>query len=325
MRAAVIRQYGGPEELVIQNLPTPEAKPGHVVIEIKAFGLNHAELYMRQGLWGDVAKVSGIECVGLVKSDPSGKLPVGQKVVAFMGGMGRVINGSYAEYTSVPASNVVAIKSNLSWEELAAIPECYATAWTFLHGNLALKKGQTLLIRGATSALGQAALNIATDLGAHVVATTRKQERVAMLKSLGAKEVLIETPDLSAKVRELYPQGIDAVLELVGNSTLLDSFKTLRRNGRICMGGFLGGLAPLEGFNPLLQMPSGIHFSFFGSFVFGSPEFPVSEIPLQDIVNKVESGVYKARPTQIFSFEELPKAHRAMEANQANGKMVVRL
>ena len=94
-----------------------------------------------------------------------------------MGGMGRTINGSYAEYTSVPVSNVVAIESELSWAELAAIPESYATAWTCLHRNLELKSGQTLVLRGATSALGQAALNIAAHAGANVIATTRNPDR----------------------------------------------------------------------------------------------------------------------------------------------------
>jgi NADPH2:quinone reductase len=93
-------------------------------------------------------------------------------------------------------------------------------------------------------------------------------------------------------VRELYPRGIDAVLELVGNTTVLDSLAMVRRGGRVCEAGFLGGLAPMEGFNPLLQMPSGVHFSFFGSFVFGSPEFPLSDIPFQTIFDRVADGAY---------------------------------
>ena len=104
MKAIVREQFGGPEQLVIKEISEPEPLPGYVVIEVKAFGLNHAETYMRQGLWGDVAKVSGIECVGIVKADPSGKVKPGQKVVAIMGGMGRTINGSYAQFTRVPAT-----------------------------------------------------------------------------------------------------------------------------------------------------------------------------------------------------------------------------
>lgn len=123
MRAIVIKQYGGPEVLALEERPDPEPKPGHVLIEVKAFGLNHAEIYFRKGAWGDVAEISGIECVGVVRSDPEGQFAVGQKVLAVVGGMGRGFGGSYAELVSVPASNVAAIKTDLPWEDLAAIPE----------------------------------------------------------------------------------------------------------------------------------------------------------------------------------------------------------
>jgi NADPH:quinone reductase-like Zn-dependent oxidoreductase len=151
MKAIVIHEYSGPEQLVIKELPEPIPAPGQVVIEVKAFGLNHAETYLRRGLWGDVAKVSGIECVGIVKANPDGRFAEGQMVAAIMGGMRRTINGSYAQYTRVASSNVVTFQSQLPWGELAAIPEVYATAWTALFRNLDLKSGQTLLVRGATS------------------------------------------------------------------------------------------------------------------------------------------------------------------------------
>jgi NADPH:quinone reductase-like Zn-dependent oxidoreductase len=324
MRAIVRQQFGGPEQLVIQEVPAPEPLPDHVVIQVKAFGLNHAETYMRKGDWGDVAKVSGIECVGVVH-DADGKFAPGQKVAAIMGGMGRVINGSYAEYTRVPVSNVVPVKTDLAWGELAAIPEVYATAWSCLHGNLDLRPGQKLLIRGATSALGQAALNIAVNAGAEVIATTRSRERFSNLESLGAKRVELESADLSPRIRQSYPGGIDAVFELVGNSTLLDSLATLRRGGRLVLAGFLGGLAPIASFNPLLQVPSGVHFSFFGSFMYGTPEFPLSEIPFQTIVDRAAAGAYKAKPAKVFRFDQIQDAHRLMESNQANGKIVVTL
>ena len=172
MRAIVIKRYGGPEVLAIEERPDPKPGPGHVVIEVKAFGLNHAEVYFRKGVWGDVAEISGIECVGVVKVDPDRRFAPGQTVMALVGGMGRSINGSYAELVRVPHSNVVAVETKLPWEELAAIPESYATAWTSLVDILALSKDQTVAIRGATSALGQAAVNIAAFAGARVIATT---------------------------------------------------------------------------------------------------------------------------------------------------------
>lgn len=323
MKAIVIQEYGGPEQLVIQEFPEPEPTLGQVIIEVKAFGLNHAETYMRKGLWGEVAKVSGIECVGVVRADPDGKFAVGQTVTAVMGGLGRTINGSYAEYTRVPSANVVAFQSERPWQELAAIPEVYATAWTTLFGNLGLKSGQTLLVRGATSSLGQAAVNIAAHAGVRTLATTRDSKRVSSLEGLGAERALIDAPDLSRRVRESYANGIDAVLDLVGNTTLLDSLAMVRRDGRVCQAGFLGGLGPLESFNPISQVPSGVQFSFFGSFVFGSPAYPLSEIPFQTIFDRAAEGKYRARPARIFRFEEIQEAHRLMDSNQANGKIVV--
>ena len=151
---------------------------------------------------------------------PGGEFAVGTKVAALMGGMGRTINGSYAEYTRPPATNVAQIGSDLLWEDLAAIPESYATAWTCLFRNLELAEGQTLVIRGAMSSFGQAALNMAVNAGAHVIATARNQDRFQKLEALGARRVEIEGSDLSERIAER--KQIDAVLDLVGNSTILD-------------------------------------------------------------------------------------------------------
>jgi NADPH2:quinone reductase len=323
MRAIIIQQFGGLDGLVIENLPDPVPQPGSVLIEVKAFGINHAETHMRKGEWAEAAKVSGIECVGLVKSCPGGEFVEGTKVAALMGGLGRTINGSYAEYTCPPATNVVPIETELPWEDFAVIPESYATAWTCLHRNLEIVEGQTLVIRGATSALGRAAVNIAVDAGAEVIATTRKKQRFEVLKELGAHRVEIEGPDLSGRIPER--KRIDAVLDLVGNRSFLDSLAMLRRGGRMCLAGWLGGLEPVNNFNPLLQMPSGVYFTFFGSFVFGTPDFPLSDIPLQAMVDKAAAGVYKAKPARVFQFDDIRAAHEAMESNQANGKMVVRI
>jgi NADPH2:quinone reductase len=321
MKAIVIQEFGGLESLVIKERPEPEEKPNHVVIEVKAFGINHAEMHMRKGEWAEAAEISGIECVGIVKSCPNGEFKVGTKVAALMGGMGRSINGSYAQYTCVPTSNVVEIDADLPWEELAAIPESYATAWTCLFRNLDLKKRQTVIIRGATSSFGQAAVKLAVNAGAKVIATSRNKERFGMLEAIGASRVEIEGPGLSERIAE--KKEIDAVLDLVGNSTILDSLAIVRRDGKVCLAGFLGGLDPVHEFNPLLQMPSGVHFSFFGSFVFGTPGFPLNDVPLQSIARDIANGKFNAKPSRVFKFEEIREAHRVMEANEANGKLVV--
>jgi NADPH:quinone reductase-like Zn-dependent oxidoreductase len=321
MRAIVLEKFGGLDSLVYRDIPEPEPKAGDVVIQIKAFGLNHAEMHMRRGEWAEAAPVSGIECVGIVKSCPGGEFLVGAKVAALMGGLGRTINGSYAEYTRAPASNVALIEADLPWAELAAIPETYATAWTCLFRSLEIRRGQLLVLRGATSSFGQAALKMAVNAGVRVIATSRTRDRFVMLQKLGAERCEIERPDLSKHIAEA--KQIDAVLDLVGNSVVLDSLAMLRRGGRACLAGWLGGLDPIRDFNPLLQMASGVYLTFFGSFVFGTPGFPLSDVPLQSIAEDVAAGRLDAKPARIFGFEEIREAHRVMEANEAGGKMVV--
>src|SRR5215813_5327317 len=213
MRAIVREKFGGPDVLVYKDIPEPEPKAGHAVIRIEAFGINHAELHMRRGEWAEAAEVSGIECVGLVKSCPGGEFRIGAKVAALMGGLGRTINGSYAEYTRAPVSNVALIESGLPWAELATIPETYATAWTCLFRNLEIEKGELLLIRGATSSFGQAALKMAVNAGARVIATTRSRDRFAMLEKLGAERCEVERPDLSKHIAEA--KQVDKILDLV--------------------------------------------------------------------------------------------------------------
>ena len=321
MRAIVLEKFGGLDSLVYTDIPKPLPIDGEVVIQIRGFGLNHAETHMRRGEWAEAAEVSGIECVGIVDSCPGGEFPAGAKVAALMGGLGRTINGSYAEYTRVRTANVTPIESDLPWSQLAALPETFSTAWTCLFRNLKLATDQTVVIRGATSSFGQAAVKMAVAAGVHVIATARKRERFGLLESLGVARVELESPTLSTSIAEA--KQIDAVLDLVGNSTILDSLDMLRRDGTVCLAGWLGGLDPIEGFNPLLRMPSGVNWNFFGSFVFGEPGFPLSDVPLQDIANQVAAGRLEAAPSRVFSFDEIRDAHRIMEAGEAGGKMVV--
>ena len=323
MKAIVITAYGGPEVLAVTELPDPVPAAGEVLVRVAAFGLNHAEAYMRSGAWGKVAQVPGIECAGTVQADPSGRLAAGTAVVAILGGMGRTRNGSYAELVTVPASNVVPVRTSLPWTGLVALPEVYATAWAGLHQNLGLRPGQTVLVRGATSALGQAAVNVAAEEGITVIATTRNPGRACLLRSIGAAEVLTDDGQLTDQVRRLGTD-VDGVFDLVGNSVLRDSLRIVRTRGRVCQLGFLGGLDPVAGFDPLTDLPTGVQLSFYGSaFVLGTDEFPLTDIPLQEMITKAEAGRYQAKPARVFGFDEIVQAHRAMEEGLVAGKMVV--
>ena len=205
MRAIVMTHHGGPEVLETRDLPDPVPGPGEVLIRVRAFGLNHADTYMRSGVWSFGIPVLGIECVGVVEQDPGGRFGAGATVVAVVGGLARDRHGSYAELVTVPATNVVAVDTELTWADLAAIPEVYATAWTALQGNLDLEPGHSVLVRGATSAVGQAAVNLAVDGGATVIATTRAEGRAERLRGMGAAEVLIDDGRLAPQVARHAP------------------------------------------------------------------------------------------------------------------------
>jgi len=163
MRAAVIRQAGGPEVLQLESRPVPRPDEGQVLIQVKAFGLNRSELFTRRGLSPSVPfpRILGIEAVGIVADAPGGGFAVGDIVATAMGGMGRQFDGSYAEYVCVPAIQVQKINTALPWETLGAMPEMLQTAWGSLFNALQLKERDRLLIRGGTTSVGLAAAAIA--------------------------------------------------------------------------------------------------------------------------------------------------------------------
>ena len=277
MKAIIISSYGGPEVLTVTELPDPVPAADEVLIAVRAFGLNHAEAYMRSGAMGEVAQVTGIECAGTVVTDPSGRLAEGTAVVAILGGMGRTRNGSYAELVTVPASNVVQVSTSLPWTDLVALPEVYATAWAGLHQNLDLRPGQTVLIRGATSALGQAAVNVAAEQGATVIATTRRPDRAALLEQIGAKTVLIDDGRLAGQQAGV----VDCVFDLVGNRVLRDSLRIVRPRGRVCPARLSRRAQAGSGLQPDRRPAQrrAIPASTAARFVLGTSEFPLAGDP----------------------------------------------
>ncbi len=322
MDAIVISKFGGPEVLEYRRVPKPTPAHGEVLVHVKAFGVNHAEMHMRKGEWDEWNPISGLECVGTVEACPGGEVAVGATVLAVMGGMGRDRPGGYGEYVAVPAANVAAVESSLPWEQLAALPEVYSTAWSCLFTVLDVRAGERVLIRGATSTIGQAAVHLAVDAGASVTATTRQESRFAWLREMGATHVQLEGPGLADQFAGMA--RFDKVLNLIGNRVLVESIGLTRPGGRMLQAGWLGGLAPVHDFNPMVEMESGVHFSLFHSKVLGTAEFPVSGIPLQEIVQKIEKGAWDAKPTHVYEYGDIHSAHRMLDSHAAGGKIVVK-
>src|SRR3954463_8355372 len=215
MRAAVLEAPGSPDALQIRELPIPVPRPGWVLIRVKAFGLNRSELHTRLGLAQDVTfpRVLGIEATGIVAAAPGGEFVAGQQVATMMGGMGRTFDGGYAEYTCVPASQVIPFRSELVWATLGAVPEMLQTAYGSLTVGLDVQPGQALLVRGGTSSVGMAAAILAQRRGLPGLATARSAAKAQALQDLGVDHVIVDAGAVAGEVRELVPDGVDATLE----------------------------------------------------------------------------------------------------------------
>ncbi|MEJ2852193.1 MULTISPECIES: zinc-binding dehydrogenase [unclassified Saccharothrix] len=318
MRAVVLSGPGPVENLSVVELPVPEPAEGWVRIRVRAFGLNRSELHSRLGLAEGMVfpRVPGIEATGEVDSDCD--LPRGQQVVAMMGGMGRVFDGGYAEYTVVPRANVVPFRSELPWDVLGAVPETLQTAYGSLTTGLDLRGGQTLLVRGGTSALGFATTALAKDLGATVLATTRSPDRLDVLRAHGVDVPLVDDGKVAAQVRELYPDGVDAALELVGTPTLPDTLAATRVHGTVCFTGMLSDEWLVRDFYPIGYLPKGVRLTAYGG--------EASDLPaevLQRYLDQLASGEIAPGPTTVYRLEDIRAAHDDLEHNRRVGKLVV--
>jgi NADPH2:quinone reductase len=311
-----------PEALQFEEAPLPEAPARWVRIRVEAIGLSRSELYARRGEYPEVGfpRVLGTECAGLVDDASDTTLQPGSRVVALMGGMGRLYDGCYAEYVVAPSTHVLPIESTLPWEVLAALPKSYLTAHQALE-TLDLRAGQTLLIRGGTSSVGLCALTLAKERGAQVITTTRQQDKVATLSATGADAVLLDSGSVEESVRQVAPEGVSAVLDLVGASTLRDSLLTVAPKGVLCYMGVLGEQSALERFQPLADIPSGARLTTYASRA--TIDAARCAQALQQIVDRVASGRYPTHLDRVFLFDQLVEAHRYMEENRATGKVVV--
>lgn len=321
MRAAVLDAPGGPETLVVRDLPVPVPQPGQVLVRVHAFGLNRSELYTRQGHSGGAVtfpRVLGIEATGVVADCPGGEFAVGDTVVAMMGGMGRTYDGGYAEFTCVPATQVLRFSSGLPWSVLGAVPEMLQTAHGSLTVGLDARPGQSLLVRGGTSSVGLATAVLARRLGMTVFATTRDPGRFDVLRAAGVDHPLLEDGTVAAAVRAVEPEGVHATLELVGTSTLRDSLAATRVHGTVCFTGMLGNEWVVPDFAPNEYLPTGVRLTAYAG---DATDLPATV--LQEFLDAVAAGQVRVPVGHVYELGEIAQAHADMESGRYAGKLVV--
>jgi NADPH:quinone reductase len=321
MRAILRSGFGGPEVLEIREIPEPEPKAGHAVIEVKAFGINHAEMHMRKGEWAEIADVSGIECVGLIKSCLGGEFAIGTKVAALMGGLGRTINGSYAEFTRAPVSKVAAIESEPVVVRPRSHPGDVRHGLDLLvpqpgdrkradagdpRGDIVLRTGRSQHGREH----GRAGYRHDAKPGAIRVA--RRTWRRAC-RSGGAGIVQADRRDQVAR-RGARPGGEQHDPRLSRHAAPRWPGLSGRVAGRPRADRRLQP-APADGERRLPHVLWQLRFRDAG--------VPVVGRSAAGDCGRRGGRPVKAKPSRMFRFEDIREAHRVMDAHQANGKMVV--
>ena len=317
MRAAVLTAPGL-ENLRVTDVPIPTPEPGWVRIRVMAFGLNRSEYHSVTGQAGGMSypRVLGIEAAGVIDLDPEDALAVGTRVVTMMGGMGRAFDGGYAQYVVVPRQQVIVFSSDLPWEIIGSVPETLQTAHGSLTIGLDLRRGQSLLIRGGTSALGLAAAALAADHGCRVLATSRRGAGLELLASRGA-EALLDDGRIAALVRKRLPGGVDAVLELVGTPTLRDSLAATAVHGTVCFAGMLSDSWTIPDFYPMDWIPNGVRLTTYAG---EAHDLPATE--LQRVLDRIAAGALDLVPVHTYSLEDIVTAQRDMAAGAHIGKLV---
>ncbi|MFP7479435.1 zinc-binding dehydrogenase [Terribacillus saccharophilus] len=300
----------------------PTIKEGFVLIKVQAFGVNESEITSRRGESSadfSFPRILGIEGVGIVDEVTSNsRFKVGQKVATMMGGLGRSIDGSYAEYMLVREENIIPLDTNLDWDIVGALPEMLQTAYGSLTVGLGIKKGDVLLIRGGTSTVGLMALILAKKMGATVITTSRKTEKLESLRQYGSDYTLVDNQEIESEIKKITPQGVDMVLELVGLTTLFQDMSLTRKGGRVCFTGALSGQWTLDNFSPFM-IPTGV---FLTSYAGGARDLPSSIF--NDILKSIENKEITVPIAKVYhGFGEVAQAQTNLESGKYIGKHVI--
>jgi len=341
MKAVVFHRHGSPEVLQYEDVPDPIPAAGEVVIEVRAASLNHIDVFLRRGMPGitvKMPKIAGSDAAGVVNevgSDVTG-LKKGDRVTIdpgiscgrceFCAGgfgsacahyqmVGEHTDGSYAQLLKVPAHIVLPIPDTLGFEEAAAAPLVYLTAWSMLISKGRIQPGEDVLILGVGGGVGTAALQIAKMVGCRVLATASSDEKLARAKELGA-DILINysKQEFDKEVRNLTDRrGVDVVVDYIGADTWVKSLRSARKGGRILTCGATTGFAPQTDLRHIFYR----QLQVFGSTMGSHREF-------LDVMKCIFRGQLKPVIDQVLPLSEARRGHELIEGRQVFGKLVLK-
>jgi NADPH:quinone reductase-like Zn-dependent oxidoreductase len=342
MKAIVFRQHGGPEVLEYTNVPEPSIQTNEVLVRVRACALNHLDLWVRGGLPNvqiPFPHIPGSDIAGEIAQVGAQvtRVRAGQKVVLAPGvacgkcaaciagrdnhcrqftNLGYMIDGGCAEFVGVPEVNCLPYPENLSFEEAAAVPLVFQTAWHMLVGRAELQPGEEVLILGAGSGVGSAAIQIAKFFGARVIATSGTDAKLEKARELGADHTINhKTQKIRDEVRRITnKRGVDVVFEHVGTATWENSLASLAPAGRLVTCGATTGFdAKVD-----LRFLFGRQLSLLGSYMGTKSE-------LHTVMKLVAGGRLKPVVDRVFPLAEAAAAHTYLESSSQFGKVVLRV
>lgn len=320
MKAILVRQCGGPEQMKVEDIATPQPGKGQVLVKIASSGVNFIDVYFRTGLYkADLPFTPGMEAAGTVEA-------IGEGVTDFAKGdrvAYAMTRGSYAEYAVVPAASLVKVPDNVDLPSAASVMLQGMTAHYLTHSTFPLQKGHTALIHAAAGGAGALTVQMAKMLGARVIATAGSKSKAERARAVGADECIVYTEqDFEAETRRLTDgKGVDVVYDSVGAATFLKSIGCLRPRGMMVTFGNASGAVPAM--EPLLLQQKGSLFLTRPSLA----QYCLTREELLwragDVLRWVASGALKQYVFKTYPLAGAGQAHQDLEGRVTQGKLLL--
>ena len=340
MKGVIVREHGGLEKLLLEDLPDPRPGENDVLIEVRACGVNHLDIWLRRGVVGHrypLPMIPGSDIAGVVKevgsavrsAKPGDEVMVApglscgecarcaaeeEHLCRHYGIIGETRDGGYAELAVVPARNLIARPLGISWQEAAAFPLATLTSWHMLVGQAAVRPGDDVLVHAAGSGVGTQAIQIAKLFDARVIATASDPDKLGKARDIGADDVIdYAREDFSSRVRELTgKRGVDIIIDSVGKDTWQGNLACLAKGGRFVFCGATSG--------PEVEMD--VRRVFFKHLaILGSTMG--SQAELREAVTHLAAGRLLPIVADVLPIAEAFEAHRSLEARELFGKIVL--